>query len=222
MLLVLWDIDGTLVDSAGQGCRAFEDAYEAVVGRPFAGEVALAGRTDHQIALAMLGEEHERLPRMLEELARKLRGREETIRSEGRPYPGARDALVALAGRDEVVQSVLTGNLEANAALKLSAFGLDAYVDFEVGGYGSDPHRERADLVDVARRRTHDKYGEAETTVLVGDTPLDARAAHEAGARAVAVATGPYGVEALRAAGADAVLEDLRDTAALVSAVTRG
>jgi phosphoglycolate phosphatase-like HAD superfamily hydrolase len=221
VLLVLWDIDGTLVDSAGHGRHAFEDAYATVVGRPFAGSVEMAGRTDHQIAMAMLGAEREQLPRMLEELAARLAERKERIRAEGRPHPGAREALEALAGRDDLVQSVLTGNLEVNAALKLSAFGLDAFLDFEAGGYGSDPHTERADLVAVARGRAGAKHGDPAATVLVGDTPLDVRAAHAAAARAVAVATGPFGQDALRAAGADEVLADLSDTEAVIAAVTR-
>ena len=220
MLLVLWDIDGTLVDSAGHGRRAFDEAFEAVVGRPPGGAVPMAGRTDHQIALAMLGEEHERLPRMLDELAAALARRAELIRREGRAHPGAREALAALAGREDVVQSLLTGNLEVNAAVKLAAFGLEDLVDLEVGGYGSDPHEKRSDLVAVARVKAEAKHGEMTGTVLVGDTPLDVRAAHDAGARAVAVATGPYGVDQLRVGGADAVLPDLRDTEAVVAAVS--
>src|SRR4051812_11912991 len=221
MLLVLWDIDGTLVDGAGHGRHAFDDAYEAVVGGPFTDDaIEMAGRTDHQIAMAMLGERREQLPRMLEELAAALAAREERIRAEGRAFPGAREALEALAARDGVVQSLLTGNLEANAALKLRAFDLDGLLDFEVGGYGSDPHEERADLVEVARRRARDKYREPAGTVLIGDTPLDVRAAHAAGARAVAVATGPYSVDELRESGAEAVLEDLRDAERVAAAVT--
>lgn len=220
MLLVLWDIDGTLVDSAGHGRHAFDDAYEKVLGRPFTDDaVEMAGRTDHQIAMAMLREECARLPRMLEELAAALTEREDLIRAEGRPFAGARQALEALAARDGVVQSLLTGNLESNAALKVGAFELDPFLDFEVGGFGSDPHQERGDLVEVARERARAKYGEPADTVLVGDTPLDVRAAHAAGARAVAVATGPYAPEELRASGADAVLRDLADTGAVVAAV---
>jgi phosphoglycolate phosphatase-like HAD superfamily hydrolase len=219
VLLVLWDIDGTLVDGAGHGRDAFTDAYRTVVGRDFAGTIEMAGRTDHLIAKAMLGEEHERLPRMLEELATALAAREEAMRAEGRAFPGAREALEALAARDDLVQSLLTGNLEVNAALKLSAFGLEPFLDWEVGGYGSDPHDERTDLVEVARQRARAKYGEPTDTVLVGDTPLDVRAAHGADARAVAVATGPYGPDELRDSGADAVLDDLRDTERVVAAV---
>ena len=98
--------------------------------------------------------------------------------------------LEALHGRDDVIQSLLTGNIEANAVVKVSAFGLERWLDFEVGAYGSDPHEERSDLVAVARDGRRRSTREPTGAVLVGDTPLDVRAAHEAGARAVAVATG--------------------------------
>ena len=228
-MLLLWDIDGTLVDSAGHGARAFEEAYEAVVGSPPEGRIAMAGRTDHQIAVAMLEraglDEHpEHLPRMLEELASALAAKSELIREQGRPQPGAREALAELSLREGVVQSLLTGNLETNAAVKLAAFDLDVHLDLEVGGYGSDPHDARSDLVAVARERAARKYGAPLATadvVLVGDTPLDVRAAHEAGARCVAVATGPYDRAELERAGADAVLRDLVDTDALLAALSQ-
>jgi phosphoglycolate phosphatase len=218
VLLVLWDVDGTLVDSARHGKHAFEEAFEAVVGRPPAA-VEFAGRTDHQIALAMLAGEPERLPRLLEELATALEARKDAMRREGRAYPGVRETLAALHERDGVVQSLLTGNIEANAALKVGAFGLERWLDFEVGAYGSDPHEERSDLVAVARERAAAKYGAPTGAVLVGDTPLDVRAAKEAGARAVAVATGFSNVEALRAARPDVLLPDLRDTEVAVEAI---
>ena len=220
MLLVLWDIDGTLVDGAGQGRHAFDDAFRVVTGREPPGQVEMAGRTDRLIAMAMLDGDGSSLTPMLEELERALAAREPRMRAEGRALPGAAEALAALAGREGTVQSLLTGNLAANAALKLGAFGLERWVDLEVGGYGSDPHEARSDLVAVARERAAAKYSPAVDTVLVGDTPLDVRAAHEAGARAVAVASGPYGVEELRETGADAVLADLEDTEAVVAAVT--
>ena len=217
---MLWDIDGTLVDSAGHGRHAFDDAYRAVTGREPPGPVAMAGRTDRQIALAMLEGTPAALPDLLEELMLGLERREAAIRREGRALPGAEEALRALAARSATVQSLLTGNLAANAAVKLGAFGLERWLDLDVGGYGSDPHEARSDLVAVARERAAAKYAPAVDTVLVGDTPLDVSAAHEAGARAVAVASGPYGVEELRDSGADAVLEDLADTAAVLGAIT--
>ena len=219
MLLVLWDVDGTLVRTAGHGRYAFEEAFETVVGRT-PEPVEYAGRTDKQIALMMLAGEDEHLGRVLEELEGALELRKEALRAEGYAYPGVADVLEALHGRDDVIQSLLTGNIKANAIVKVSAFGLERWLDFEVGAYGSDPHEERSDLVAVARRRAADKYSDPTGAVLVGDTPLDVRAAHDAGARAVAVATGFADPESLRASRPDAYLEDFSDTAAAVAAIT--
>jgi phosphoglycolate phosphatase len=222
MLLVLWDVDGTLVHTAGHGRYAFEDAFTAVTGRSVgsARRVPYAGRTDHQIALDMLEGRREHLPRVLAELEAALDNRREAIANEGRTYPGVPETLAALHDRADVINSLLTGNIEANAALKVSAFGLEHWLDFEVGAYGSDPHEERYELVAIARERAAGKYGEPTGAVLVGDTPLDVKAAHDAGARAVAVATGFAELDELRAAGPDALLEDLSDTEAAVRAIT--
>jgi phosphoglycolate phosphatase-like HAD superfamily hydrolase len=219
MLLVLWDIDGTLVDSAGHGRRAFEEAFRAVLGRD-PEWVEYAGRTDHQIALSMLNGAQEPLPAVLDQLAEKLAARKEAIAAEGRVYPGVRETLAALHDADGVVNSLLTGNIEANAAVKVGAFGLERWLDFEAGAYGSDPHERRSDLVAIARERAAERYGEPTGAVLVGDTPLDVLAAREAGARAVAVATGFAELSALRESEPDALLQDLSDTDAALRAIT--
>lgn len=219
MLLVLWDIDGTLVDSAGHGRHAFEEAFADVVGgRPE--WVEYAGRTDHQIALSMLNGSDERLPALLEGLVERLAARRDAIAAEGRVYPGVRETLGALHEADGVINSLLTGNLEANAAVKVGAFGLERWLDFESGAYGSDPHERRSDLVAIARERAAARHGEPTEAVLVGDTPLDVQAAREAGARAVAVATGFAKLDALRASEPDALLQDLSDTEAAMRAIT--
>jgi phosphoglycolate phosphatase len=219
MLLVLWDVDGTLVRTAGHGRVAFEEAFRAVVGRE-PDPVDYAGRTDRQIVDIMLGGRPGDAPRILEELAGTLAMRKDAMAAEGYAYPGVPEVLEALHRRDDVINSLLTGNIQANAVVKVSAFGLERWLDFDVGAYGSDPHEERSDLVAVARERAGAKYGEPTGAVLVGDTPLDVRAAQEAGARAVAVATGFADPEALRASGPDAYLDDLSDTAAAVAAIT--
>ena len=221
MLLVLWDIDGTLVDSAGHGRYALREAYEAVTGRPIDGRIEMAGRTDHQIAMELLGGEHGELPHLLDELVAALERRKERIRAEGRPYPGVHELLAAIDREDGVAQSLLTGNLEANAAVKLAAVGLERWLDFELGAYGSDPHIRRSDLVAIARERAEAKLGRPVEPVLVGDTPLDVRAAQEAGARAVAVATGFSGEAELRSAAPDELLPDLSDTGRALAAITR-
>ncbi len=219
MLLVLWDIDGTLVDAARHGRYAFEEAFEAVTGRP-AGDVWMAGSTDRQIALAMLEGEDRLLSDVLDGLVAALERREEDIRRDGRALPGVEEVLRRLDGTEGVVQSLLTGNLAANAAVKLGAFGLERWLDLEVGGYGSDPHEARSDLVGVARERVAARYARPDDTVLLGDTPLDVKAAHDGGARVVAVASGPYGTEELEQAGAGVVLADLSDADAAIAAVT--
>lgn len=228
MQLILWDIDGTLVRTGRHGRDAFGVAFAAVFGREVdVSELPMAGRTDHSIAVALLaqqgiedGESH--LPGLLDELTAALEARREEIAAEGSATPGAREALETVAREDGVTQSLLTGNLEVNAALKLSAFGLEHLVDLEIGGYGSDPHTTRSDLVGAAREKAARLRGlhvQPAGTVLIGDTPLDVEAAHTAGARAIAVATGPYGVSELAETGAEAVLEDLSDTAALLAAL---
>ena len=181
----------------------------------------MAGRTDHQIAMKLLGEQHGELPRLLDELVAALERRKELIRAEGRAYPGAPELLEALDRRDGVAQSLLTGNVEVNAVVKLRAVGLDRWLDFALGAYGSDPHIRRSDLVAVARERAEGKLGRPVEPVLVGDTPLDVRAAQDAGARAVAVASGFSSEAELRAARPDELLPDLSDTGRALAAITR-
>ena len=224
---MLWDIDGTLVNTAGHGRDAFMQAFETVFGRqPAVADVAMAGRTDQAICLDLLDANGVRdpevhVPRMFEELHLALVERRDLMAEHGSPQPGVREALTQLRSRDDVLQSLLTGNIEPNAEVKLAAFGLESLVDLAIGGYGSD-HVTRSELVGVARRKALALRGvdvAPAATVIVGDTPLDIDAAHAAGARAVAVATGPYSLEELGQTGPDAALEDVTDAAALVAAL---
>jgi len=121
-------------------------------------------------------------------------------------------------------QSVLTGNIRSVAEVKLAALGLREWLDLCIGAYGDD-HEDRTELVEVARRRAAAVHGRSAAafggtaTVVIGDTPLDISAALAAGARAVGVATGSYSAGDLVMAGADAVLPDLTDTAAVLRAL---
>jgi phosphoglycolate phosphatase-like HAD superfamily hydrolase len=225
--LVLWDIDGTLVDTAGHGRRAFADALQELVG-PDAGlgDISMSGRTDHSIAAELLERSGEpdpeaRMPEMFTALNAALDSRGPAIASEGRVMPGVAAVIEALAARGDVTQSLLTGNIEPNAQVKLRALGLDHLLDMEIGAYGSDSG-VRPELVGVALRRAAELRGvevPAAATVLIGDTPLDVAAAHANGARAVAVATGRFSVPELERSGAEAVLEDLSDVDAAVAAI---
>ena len=224
--LVLWDIDGTLVDSAGLGRDAFLEAFEKVTGTQPARLVPFAGRTDPEIALDLLasaGIEHaeQLLGEFERALAEAMAERAELVRERGRALPGVRETLERLGDEPGVRQSLLTGNIEPNAEVKLAAFGLHELIDMELGAYGSD-HRRRGELVAVARRKALALRGwtfQAEELVLVGDTPLDVAAALEGGARAVGVATGPYEQDDLLHAGADAVLPDLTDLESVLEAL---
>ena len=224
--LVLWDVDGTLVDSAKLGRDAFFDAFERVVGQEPTELVPFAGRTDLEIAhdmLAASGVEGAEglLDRFEEELVRAMAARLDALATHGRALPGTHAVLERLHREPGLIQSLLTGNVERNAMLKLRPFGLARWIEFGCGAYGSD-HRVRGELVAIARGRAERAHGVAIApgdVVLVGDTPLDVAAAHAGGARAVAVATGPYDEHELAESGADAVLGDLGDTDRVARAV---
>jgi phosphoglycolate phosphatase len=193
----------------------------------------MAGRSESEIffdALAMSGVDvrtDEAAERLLEpfsaELAAVLAARRDEMVSQGRLMPGAAEALAAVAKLDGVVQSVLTGNSKPNAMLKLRAFGLDGYLDCDIGGYCSEAY-PKGTLLRVARQRAADKHGVTfaeHATVYVADSPRDVDAARVGGARSLAVAGGRASAAELREAGPDAVLPDLTDTAGLVDLIAR-
>ncbi|WP_380282303.1 HAD family hydrolase [Kitasatospora purpeofusca] len=223
-LLLLWDIDGTLIDG-GHVCAAlYPLAFERLTGRPALHRVAVAGRTEPDIMAELFarnGVSGVEPALVTEELTVQLGRLAAEFRAAGRVLPGVVETLRALGAQREVAQSVLTGNVRANAALKLGLFGLTEFLDLSVGAYGDDAD-ERAALVPVARRRAAAAYGhdfDAAATVLIGDTPRDVQAGRVGGARVVAVASGASSAAELREAGADTVLADLRDTAAVIRAV---
>ncbi|WP_143219802.1 HAD hydrolase-like protein [Actinomadura sp. CNU-125] len=225
-ILVLWDIDHTLLSIGPLSGELYRDTFMKVTTRPFERLADMTGRTDLAITSETL-RLHDIIPTepLLASFAAALAAAFDTSRdrlaTEGHALLGARDALQALAGRDDVIQSVLTGNAEPIARCKLTAFDLDRFVDLDIGAYGMDG-AERPPLVALARRRAQRKHGltfDATTTVLIGDTPKDVEAGHQGGARVVAVATGSSSIEDLKAAGAELVLPDLSDTKAVVTAV---
>jgi phosphoglycolate phosphatase len=227
-LLVLWDVDHTLIENNGVNKETYARAFELLTGRRAEHRAETDGRTEPEIMRNMLtahGIEPtgDYLDRVVEVLEVATAANASRLRDRGHELPGARDALAALQGMPGIIQSVLSGNTRPNAHTKLSAFGLHEYLDFEVGGYGSDDE-VRANLVRVAQERASAKYGvsfDPAATVLVGDTPRDVRAGLDGGAHVVAVASGSDDMDTLRNEGADVVLPDLRDTQAVVCAVTQ-
>lgn len=227
MYIILFDIDGTLVLTGGAGMRAMHRACEDLVsgGDPMAG-VAFAGRTDWSILDDILRNHGHTLDEaLLEELRRRyVTHLEEEIRLPGRGVkdvmPGIRELLEALHARADVRVGLLTGNFVEGARVKLEYFDLWKY--FPWGAFGGDS-ASRNDLVPVAvaRAREHGIDGVApERVFVVGDTPSDVECALVAGATPIAVATGTYSTDQLRAAGADIVFDDLRDTEAFLRLLT--
>jgi len=216
---------------------AYAEAFPAVTGRPLIKLPQTAGRSESEIffdALALNaadlnagGEAEPLLEPFSAALAAALEARRDDLIREGQLMPGAAEAVAAVAKLDapenKTVPTVLTGSSKPNAMLKLRAFGLDGYVDFDIGGYGNEAY-PKGTLLRVARERASDKhkvtFGE-DVTVYVADSPRDVDAARIGGARSLAVASGRASAAELRDAGADAVLPDLTDTEAVVALVAR-
>jgi phosphoglycolate phosphatase-like HAD superfamily hydrolase len=185
------------------------------------GAASAAGTAGTASAAGTGGEEL--LARFTFELARSFASRRDLLREQGRLLPGAAEAVAEVGAGPGVVQTVLTGTIKPNAIEKLRAFGLEQFFDVEIGGYGSQVYPKGAQLM-MTRSRAADKYGtrfDEHTTVYIADSSRDVAAARTGGARCLAVATGRSSVGELRKAGADAVFDDLSDTAAVVQAVDR-
>ncbi len=221
--LVLWDIDLTLIDARGLGHGWYRTALRSVAGLDLVHLPSFPGRTERAITLELLRmhdlePSEELIARLHAELIDVATREHGLLPSRGKALPGAVAALEALARQENVVQSLVTGNLVEIARHKLAAFGLDGHVDFEIGGYGSVSEHRPALVLDAVRRATA-KHGGEFTAVVIGDTPLDVEAALHHNAFAIGVATGRSSVADLRAAGAHVALEDLSDTDAVLSAI---
>lgn len=229
--LILWDVDGTLVRAGDIGAAVFDLALDAVVGRRPDTRIRMSGKTDPQIVheyLAQMGVPAD--PATVDAVLRGIEGQlaaaaaEGELLQSGSACAGVGDVLAALAGDERVVSSLLTGNVFPNALVKVGAFGLDRYLDLEVGAYGSD-HRDRNELVPFALSRLEAERGvrlTGEQVWIVGDSPRDLACARAAGASCLLVATGRYRLDELADLGADAVLADLSDTARVVELLTAG
>lgn len=225
-VLVLWDVDHTLIENGGVSKENYALAFELLTGRPPVEQPQTDGRTDVAIMENLLtangvSADAFSLEQQQKALIEAGVSNQPRLAERGHALPGAAECLARLANVPAVVQSVLTGNIEPNARVKLGTFDLDRWLDFSVGGFGSE-HRVRGKLVPVAQAKAAERWGfdpAADVTVLVGDTDLDVQAGMVGGARVIAVATGVSSVEDLQAAGADVVLPALRDVDAFLAAV---
>jgi phosphoglycolate phosphatase len=212
--LILFDIDGTLIDTGGAGARSWAWAFERQFDRQVdIAEHSVAGMTDPAIARVTFTEAMEREP-TAEELTRLLASYQAVLPDfvasspHYRVLEGVEELLERLTAAG-ILLGLTTGGLEAAAHAKLGRGQLNHF--FFLGGYGSDSE-DRVELTRVAvtrgERALEDPIDLGEVFV-VGDTPLDIAAAEGVGAVSVGVASGHYGVEELAAAGADHVLSSL-------------
>jgi phosphoglycolate phosphatase len=220
--LVMWDIDYTLLRGGGVAARAWKTAFTEVTGVAWRDEPIFGGRTDLDICSGVFASHGvtdctpERFFARYVELVDTVR---HEFAEQGALMPGVREILAHLGDRPDIVQTLVTGNVPAVAAMKITAFGLAGAFDAEVGGYGTDDS-VRATLVRRSLERAQAKYGEPFRPVVIGDTVNDVTAALANDAVAIAVATGATPASELAAAGAHVVLPDLSDLEAAVQALT--
>ena len=209
-LLLLWDIDGTLLQRASrEHAQALHGALEQVHGSfSLDGmKIEVAGRTDASIARDLLvaaGHAPEAIDARADDvIAACCALYDELCPADLSPWvaPGVPEALATLGGRPDAFRfSLVTGNFERVARLKLARAGIGDWFPAGQGGFGSDAE-DRELLPPIARERAGG--WPRERTVVIGDTPRDIACARADGLRVVAVATGPFTVEQL----ADAVID---------------
>jgi len=223
--LVLFDIDGTLVDTGGAGMAALKQAAREIYGAE-GPELDLAGSTDSGIVMGLLehfGEKAtpERMRSFygcyLSFLAENLAEGE----YEGRVLPGVVGLLEALRTGGAVL-GLLTGNVALGAEIKVRHYGLHEYFGF--GAFGDD-HHDRNKLGPIALVRAAEAEGREFSggeSLVIGDTPKDIACGRAMGAMTVCVATGMFSALDLRTNGADHVFENFEDCDAVISGVFGG
>ncbi len=213
--LLLFDIDGTLINSAGAGVQALRDVLHSQFG--IADEldgIEVAGRTDagivHQILRKQQIEPNEsNTARFLNQYVELLAN--ELPRRKGQILPGVRDLLKRLQAKPNIVLALLTGNVKRGAKLKLEHYGLWEF--FEFGAY-SDDHHDRNELGEFARKRAEEKHGRQFTAAdidVIGDTPHDIACGKAIGARTIAIATGNFSKTELASHAPDRIFENLAE-----------
>ncbi|MBA4136707.1 MAG: hydrolase [Opitutus sp.] len=221
--LILWDIDGTLIRTNRAGIIALVRAFAEIHGRePDMTNVEVAGRTDRFIIRRMLEEDRveptpENVHAVLEGYLHLLQG--EIATRPGRVLPGIVELLETLHHRTDVVQGLLTGNVQRGARIKLEHYRVWHY--FEFGAFGDDSAL-RNELGPHALRRAKERHEiefVPDRVFVIGDTPHDIECGKAIGARTIGVATGAYSLEQLAAHAPTATFPDFADTAAFLRVI---
>jgi phosphoglycolate phosphatase len=215
-LAILFDIDGTLIETGGAGAESWRVAFEELYGVPAdIGEYTDAGMTDPEVGRRTFEKVvgREPTPREFSRLLSRRNAALPRAVAESKGYrvlPGVADLLPRL-GEEGYLLGLTTGGVETAAHIKLERAHLNRY--FHFGGYGSDS-TDRTKLTRRAIERASNLIGHPlphEEVLVIGDTPLDIEAAHGADAVGVGVATGHYSKEELQLAGADFALGSLEE-----------
>jgi phosphoglycolate phosphatase len=225
--LLLFDIDGTLLDTAGAGGGALLDAAETVFGvrREDLPPLDLAGATDGGVIRKIFADarhDHceDKAIAFRECYLQRLHERLRHPDFSGRLLDGVSTLLRHLQDGNGYAVGLLTGNIRRGAEIKLKRFNIDHH--FMDGGFGDDgEHRD--DLGPIAVRRMERATGREfgpERVIVIGDTPKDIACARAIGARCLAVATGKFGREELAAFQPWKVMEDLSDLERVVEAIS--
>lgn len=215
MILLLFDIDGTLVTVNGAGRSAITDSLSSLLDTPISTEgISFSGRTDPDILRSVLSHNgHEPSADTVDSaLEAYVTAAQEAIQPQHvQLLPGVRTLLHTLTRRDDVHLALVTGNVEPIAYHKLDAAGLAEY--FSTGAFGSD-HAERDALPPLALRRARHDTGHTfsrDRTIIIGDTDRDVQCAKAAGVRSMAVCTGGSNRNVLADCNPDVLLTDLTD-----------
>ncbi|HML22726.1 MAG TPA: HAD hydrolase-like protein [Aggregatilinea sp.] len=226
-ILVLFDIDGTLIKPWGRGLTALKRASLEIFGTFGKMDgVTFSGMTDWQILIAALADAGitadditPKIPAFNTCLARHIAD----MLAEGplEPCPGAPDVVNALAANPDVVIGLVTGNMSEIVREKLVSAHYDP-ADFSVGAFGSEGW-ERSMLPPLALKRAEELTGAhfaPEGVIVVGDTPMDIACAGSIGARTLAVGTGPsYTTEELRSYSPTYAFDSMADSHAILAAI---
>lgn len=226
-MLLLFDIDATLLKTSGEGLKAMVDAGRELFGPGFTGDgVESAGRLDPLIIMDMLAASG--VPTTSDNVAAVRKGYRRHLQRRLAPpgiaysLPGVHELLEALARNGGASLGLLTGNFEETGCFKLTSCGIDPQ-RFEVCVWGDEsphvpPSREHLPPIGLERYRARYRRDlHPSMATIIGDTPHDMRCAKLHGLRALGVATGPYSPEKLIQAGADRTVPDLKETGDVVA-----
>lgn len=223
MLTLLFDIDGTLINTGGAGGTALIEAFREDFNIDNPANVPFSGRTDRGIGTNLF-EQHgiddspENWQRLRDGYIARLPVH--LPQRNGKVLEGVLRLLKGLQSREAVAVGLLTGNLQEGARIKLAYFGL--FEHFKFGGFG-DEHRNRDGVAEAAlaaaKQHANGTFDPGRVWVI-GDTPLDISCARAIDAKVLAVATGMHPARELAGLRPDLLLEDLSDTDLVLNALS--